>query len=126
MAPPAPTSPLAGKIPSTVPDLAALNHASSEAHLATLAAFIDTQQSYIDQMEAFAPWDPSFGVEKHALIKRVKRDREILVLIKEVGALQAACMDRKQKREWEKLMEVVEAFEGRIVKLLGLPEGFGK
>lgn len=77
-------------------------------------------------MEAFAPWDPSFGVEKHALIKRVKRDQEILVLIKEVGALQAASMDRKQKREQEKLMEVVEAFEERILKLVGLPEGFGK
>lgn len=124
MAPPTPTPAPAHKAPSTSPDLAALNHAASEAHLATLATFIDTQKSYIDQMEALAPWGSSFGVDEHALIERAKRDQEMLVLIKEAGALQAENMDEKQKKEREKLMEIVQGFEEMMVRFVGLPEGF--
>lgn len=124
MAPPAPTPALAHKAARTSPDPVALNHASSEAHLATLTAFIDTQKSYIDQIEALAPWDSSFGVDEHALIERAKRDQEMLVLIKEAGALQSENMDKTQKKEWERLMEIVQAFEEMMVRFVGLAEGF--
>lgn len=126
MAPPPSTLAPTHKAPSTSPDLAALNHAASEAHLATLATFIDTQKSYIDQMEALAPWDSSFGVDEHALIERAKRDQEMLVLIKEAGALQAESMDGKQKKGREMLMEIVQEFEEMMVRFVWLVEGFAK
>lgn len=75
-------------------------------------------------MEALAPWDSSFGVDEHALIERAKRDQEMLVLIKEAGALQSENMDKTQKKEWERLMEIVQAFEEMMVRFVGLAEGF--
>lgn len=91
-----------------------------ESQLATLRGFIDTQKSYITQMEALGTCDGKLGPEEHRIIKRAKIDRELLVLIKKAGTQQTKTMDKAQNKRWSQLVELADRFDLIIVKFVAL------
>lgn len=101
-------------------DLVTLCQEACESQLATLRGFIDTQKSYINQMEALATCDGKLGPEEHRIIKRAQIDRELLVIIKQAGTQQAKTMDKAQNKKWSQLVELADRFDLIIVKFVAL------